>query len=134
MLVFSPSFRTIMTQWTLLYAVSLLVLGLGAYLGTGAQSATALIPAFLGIPILICGLVALKTGRPKVPLHIALVLGLLGVLGGAMGLAHLPALLSGSEVPRPTATVTQSFLFFLSVGYMALGVRSFIQARKGAAK
>jgi hypothetical protein len=122
-----------MTRWTLVYAAALLVLGLGAYFGTGAQSATALIPAFLGIPVLICGLVALMTGRPKVPLHIALLFGLLGVIGGAMGLPQLPTILSGGEVARPTATVTQSLLFFLSAGYLALGVRSFIQARRGAA-
>jgi hypothetical protein len=119
-----------MTRWTLLYAAALLLLGIGAYLITGAQSVTALIPAFLGVPILICGLVALKTGRPKVPAHIALVFALLGVGGGAMGLPQLPALLSGGEVARPTATFTQSILFFLSVGYLVLGIRSFIQARR----
>lgn len=113
-----------------MYAGALLLLGLGAYLGTGAESVTALIPAFLGIPILICGLVALKTGKPKVPLHLALFFGLLGVAGGAMGLPQLPALLAGGDVPRPTATFTQSILFFLSVGYLALGVRSFILARR----
>lgn len=118
-----------MTRWTLVYAGALLALGLGAYFGTGAQSATALIPTFLGIPVMICGLVALKTGRPKIPLHIALVFGLLGVIGGAMGLAQLPTLLSGGEVARPIATVTQSLLFFLSISYLALGVRSFILAR-----
>jgi hypothetical protein len=119
-----------MTRWTLTYAGALLLLGLGAYFGTGARSVTALIPAFLGIPVAICGLVALKTGRPKVPAHIALVFALLGVVGGAMGLPHLPALLSGGEVARPTATLTQSILFFLSLLYLALGIRSFIHARR----
>jgi hypothetical protein len=119
-----------MTRWTLVYAVALLLLGLGAYFGTGAQSVTALIPAFLGVPVFICGLVALKTGRPKVPAHIALVFALLGIIGGAMGLPQLPALLSGGEVARPTATLTQSILFFLSVAYLVLGIRSFIQARR----
>ena len=113
-----------------MYAGALLLLGFGAYLGTGAESVTALIPAFLGIPVLVCGLVALKTGRTKVALHVALVFGLLGIVGGAMGLPQLPTLLSGGEVPRPTATLTQSILFFLSVGYLALGVRSFILARR----
>lgn len=119
-----------MTRWTLIYAGALLLLGLGAYFGTGAQSVTALIPAFLGIPVLLCGLVALKTGRPKVPAHIALVFALLGVVGGAMGLPHLPSLLSGGEVARPTAVLTQSILFGLSLLYLGLGIRSFIQARR----
>jgi hypothetical protein len=98
-------------------------------LGTDARSVTALIPAFLGIPVLMCGIVALKTGRPKLPVHLALGFGLLGVIGGAMGLPQLPTLLSGGEVPRPTATLTQSLLFFLSIAYVALGARSFVRAR-----
>jgi uncharacterized membrane protein len=122
-----------MTRWTLVYAATLLLLGIGAYLGTRAESVTALIPAFLGIPVLLCGLVALKTGRTKVALHVALVFGLLGIVGGAMGLPQLPTLLSGGEVARPTATLTQSILFFLSTGYLALGIRSFIQARTNSA-
>jgi hypothetical protein len=122
-----------MTRWTLVYAVALLLLGLGGYFGTDARSVTALIPAFLGIPVLICGLVALMTGRPKVPAHVALAIGLLGVVGGAMGLPQLPTLLSGGEVARPTATLTQSILFFLSLAYLVLGVRSFILARRMAA-
>lgn len=121
-----------MTHWTLTYGGALLLLGLGAYLGTGAQSVTALIPAFLGLPVLLCGFVALATGRPKVPAHIAMVFGVLGVLGGAMGLPQLPTLLSGGETARPTAVATQSIQFFLSVGYVFLGVRSFIQARRMA--
>jgi hypothetical protein len=108
-----------------MYAVALLLLGLGAYLGTGAQSVTALIPAFLGIPVLIFGLVALKTDQTKVPLYLALAFGVVGVVGGAMGLPQLPTMLRGGEVPRPTAAVTQSILFFLSVGFVVLGLRPF---------
>jgi hypothetical protein len=118
-----------MARWTLLYAGALLLLGLGAYFWTGAESVTALIPAILGIPILICGLVVLKAGKPKVPLYVALVFGLLGVVGGAMGLPQLPTLLSGGEVPRPTATITQSILFFLSVGYLYAQVRALMLAK-----
>ena len=37
----------------------LLIIGVGFYVGTGATSITALIPAFLGVPIEIAGVAAL---------------------------------------------------------------------------
>ncbi len=37
----------------------LIVLGLGAYFGTGRESLTALIPAFFGLPLALLGVVAL---------------------------------------------------------------------------
>jgi uncharacterized membrane protein len=122
--------RMNMTRWTLFYGAGLLILGLTAYAATGARSVTALIPAFLGIPVLACGLVALRTGQTRMAIHMALGFAFLGVLGGAMGLPKLPALLTGAEVARPAAAVMQCVLFFLSAAYLGLGIRSFVQARR----
>lgn len=47
--------------------ILLTLLGFGAYFGTGRQSITALIPAFVGLPILALGLVARNPGRRKTP-------------------------------------------------------------------
>jgi uncharacterized membrane protein len=127
-----PLIQMNMTRWTLAFAAGLLILGLAAYAATGARSVTALIPAFLGVPVLVCGLVALKTRQTRTAIHIALVFAVLGVLGGAMGLPKLPALLTGGEVARPAAAVMQCVLFFLSAGYLGLGIRSFFRARRRA--
>jgi hypothetical protein len=83
--------------------------------------------------VLICGLVALMTGKTRTALHVALVFGAIGIAGGAMGLSKLPALLTGDPVDRPTAAIVQLILFFLSLAYVALGVRSFIRARRSNA-
>jgi uncharacterized membrane protein len=119
-----------MTRWTLAFAAALILLGLVAYTATGAASVTALIPAFLGIPVLACGLVALKSGQTRTAIHVALLFAALGLLGGAMGLPKLPALLTGAEVARPAAAIMQCVLFFLSAAYLGLGIQSFLRARR----
>ena len=111
----------------------LLVIGVGFYFGTGATSVTALIPAFLGIPIELAGLAALREGWRKHAMHAAVLLALLGFLGSARGLLSLPDLLSGVELARPAAVVAQSLTAVLCLIFVGLAVRSFIQARSGDA-
>lgn len=107
----------------------LLLIGVGFYVGTGATSVTALIPAFLGIPIEIAGVAALREGWRKHAMHVAVLLALLGFLGSARGLLSLPALLSGVEVARPAAVVAQSLTAILCLFFVGLAVRSFVRAR-----
>jgi len=56
---------------------ALLVLGLAGYLGTGASSPTALIPAAFGLILLALGMMARDERRRKLAMHIAVVVGLL---------------------------------------------------------
>lgn len=107
----------------------LVVVGVAAYLLTDRASVTALLPAFLGAPILVAGLVAASERLRPHAIHLALVLALLGVLGTAMNLAELPALLTGGDVERPTAVVTSAITAVVGVVYLVLGVRSFRAAR-----
>ena len=51
--------------------------------GSKAASVTALIPAFLGAPLLLLGLLAMKDSMRKHAMHGAAVLSLLGFLAGA---------------------------------------------------
>jgi hypothetical protein len=108
----------------------LLLVGIGFYVGTGATSITALIPAFLGVPIEIAGLLALREAWRKHAMHAAVLIALLGFLGSAPGLLQLPALLSGAEVARPAAVFAQSITALLCLVFVALAVNSFIQARR----
>jgi len=108
----------------------LFLVGVGFYFGTGASSVTALIPAFLGIPIEIAGFVALREGWRKHAMHAAVLLALLGFLGSARGLLSLPALVSGAEVARPAAIVAQSITALLCLVFVGLAVNSFIHARR----
>jgi hypothetical protein len=108
----------------------LVVVGLVAYIGSGAASVTALIPAFLGVALVILGLVGQNDARRMMAMHIAVLLALLGVLGGASRLGPLPDLLSGDEVERPWAVGASAVMVVVLVVYVVLGVRSFIAARR----
>jgi len=108
----------------------LFLIGVGFYFGTGATSVTALIPAFLGIPIEIAGVVALRERWRKHAMHAAVLVALLGFLGSARGLLSLPALLSGAELARPAAVAAQSITAVLCLVFVGLAVNSFIQARR----
>lgn len=109
---------------------ALLLVGIVAYLATGAESITALFPAFLGVPLLVLGLLAGRESARQHAIHGALVLALLGVLASAMPLAELPALLTGGEVERPVATVTSAITALACLIYLGVGVRSFVVARR----
>jgi len=108
----------------------LFLIGVGFYFGTGATSVTALIPAFLGIPIEIAGFLALREGWRKHAMHAAVLLALLGFLGSARGLVQLPALLRGAELARPAAVAAQSITAALCLVFVGLAVASFIRARR----
>lgn len=92
---------------------------------------TALIPLAFGTPILVCGALALaKPGLRKHVMHVAAMFGLLGTLGGlGMGLPKLGAVLAGTA-PRPVATALQIVMGVLSLIFLALCVKSFIDARR----
>lgn len=112
-----------------IFAAIFILLGIGAYLGTGTQSWTALIPAIFGLLLALAGgfaLISLKHGG-----HIAALLGVLGFLGTVRGLITLPALFAGAPVERPEAVVTQAIMAVLCVAFVALCVKSFIDARRG---
>jgi hypothetical protein len=121
-----------MPQITIVLGSLLFLVGVGFYFGTGATSITALIPAFLGIPIGIAGLLALREAWRKHAMHAAVLLALLGFLGSVRGLLRLPALLTGAELTRPAAAVAQSITALLCLVFVAVAVNSFIQARRSA--
>ena len=119
-----------MTTITRALGAALVVVGVVAYVTTGATSITALIPAFLGLVILVLGVVAGRESAHQHAIHGALVVALLGALGTLMNVAELPALLSGGDVERPGAVIASTITFLLCAGYIVLGVRSFRAARR----
>ena len=68
----------------------LVALGLGGYYGSGKVSMTALIPTWLGIPVILCGLLAeMKENLRMHVMHAAVLLGLIGFGGGVPGLLKI---------------------------------------------
>jgi hypothetical protein len=118
---------------TIGFGVVLIILGLAGYFGSGMVSLTALIPAAFGLLLLIFGTMAKDDKRRKMAMHIAVVVGLLGFLGTVPGLLKLGALLSGGDVARPMAVVAQSIMAVLMAIYVAMCVKSFIDARRSRA-
>lgn len=129
-----------MVKVTLVYAVLMVVLGVGMYgiaaagLIEGAKaSTTALIPTFLAFPFF--GFAYGSMVRPplrKHLMHAAAGLSLLLVLMGlGMSLSGLvKAGFDVSALPRPLATLATGLMGVLSLWYLVMCVRSFIAARK----
>ena len=118
-----------MSSTTLAFAFAYLVLGIGGFVLTGSTHKTALIPCVFGVLFLIFGLLARKDNLRKHVMHAAVLIALLAFLGTARSLSHLPELLNGTA-EKPAAITTQSLNAGLSLLYIILAVRSFIQARR----
>jgi hypothetical protein len=100
-----------------------------AYIVSGAVSVTALIPAFVGVLLLIAALVGRRSDKArKVAMHTALVIALLAALGALRNVFGLGDLIAGTA-ERPAAVITSTIMFLLLVAYLAAGVRSFVKAR-----
>ena len=118
-----------MSSTTLAFAFAYLVLGIGGFVLTGSTHKTALIPCIFGVLFLIFGLLARKDNLRNHAMHAAVLVALLALLGTAKALAYLPDLFRGTS-EKPAAVITQSLNAGLSILYIFLAVRSFIQARR----
>ncbi|MFM8533089.1 MAG: hypothetical protein ACKOEC_05790 [Acidimicrobiia bacterium] len=112
---------------TRLFGLILIVLGVASYTITGRTSLTAMIPAFFGVALVVCALIARSSeSARKHAMHAAVAIGLIGGLA-ALG-RGVPAALGG-DATRP-AVLSQLVMGGLLLIYVALGVQSFIAARK----
>jgi hypothetical protein len=108
------------------FGLILIVLGIASYVLTGRTSVTALIPAIFGAVLVLCALIARKETARKHAMHAAVAVGLLGALA-ALGRGIPAALNGGASTP---AVLSQLVMGVLLLIYVALGVQSFIAARK----
>ncbi len=115
---------------SIVFGAILVALGCWGYFGTGTTSLTAFIPALFGLVLILCGLYSRNEKNLKLGMHIAATVGLLGFAGTVRGLMKLPTLLSGGEVQRPQAVVSQSIMALLMLVFLALCIKSFIDARR----
>lgn len=118
-----------MAGTTVATGIALIVLGLGGYLLTGASSLTALIPAVFGLLLVGAGLVARRERLRMHAMHAAVVVALLGFLGSVRGLFRIADVFHPIST-RPAAIVAQAIMALLMLGFIALAVRSFVQARR----
>jgi len=120
---------------TLITAVLLIVVGIVGYAGqdpnpeTGKVSVTALIPAFIGGVLALCGLLALNDKLRKHAMHFAAMIGLFGAIGGIMPLQRQFKATGGIDPTKPSA-MSGILMIVICLAFVGLCVRSFILARK----
>jgi lysylphosphatidylglycerol synthetase-like protein (DUF2156 family) len=119
-----------MANVTIGFGAALILLGVAGYVASGAASWTALIPALFGVLLAALGAAARRERARMHAMHAAAVLGVLGLLGSARGLLKLPVLLSGGALERPAAVAAQSAMAVLCLAFVALCVKSFLDARR----
>lgn len=96
------------------------VLGVGAYVLSGAVSVTALIPAFVGVVLLLCAALARRPNLRRAGLVTAWLVALVATLGLVRNVLQLGDLLAGTAA-RPAAVLTSLIMFVLLVGYLVAG-------------
>src|SRR5579872_941803 len=95
----------------------------------GKESPTALIPAGIGLVIMLCGLLAFSDKLRKHVMHLAAMVGLIGAIGGFMPLIRQYNK-SGSFDPAKPSAISGELMILICAVFVGLCVKSFIDARK----
>lgn len=121
-----------MARVTRITGIVLIVLGAVYFFLTGAAHPTALIPAFFGIVLLLCGAMANSPDTKRVMLwmHIAVTIGLFGFL--FPGFRAVKALMNAAALtPVKQTAATESLIMAVICGiFTAICVRNFISNRR----
>jgi uncharacterized membrane protein len=119
-----------MARLSIILGIILILLGLISYFGISSESVTALIPAFIGIPMLVLGFLALNEKYKKHAMHGAAVLMLIGFGGTISGLIKFFRMIGGEVFERPSAITVQAIMAVLCLAFLILAIKSFIDARR----
>lgn len=119
-----------MAKISIIFGLILIILGLISYLGISSESITALIPTFLGIPVLILGFLALNEKYLKHAMHGAAVLMLLGFAGTIGGLIKFFRMLGGEVFERSSAITIQAIMAMICMIFLIFAIKSFVDARR----
>lgn len=118
-----------MPKVSVVFGILLSVLGLYGYFGMGRVSVTALIPLFIGIPIIILGILAFNEKNLKNSMHVASVLVLLGLIGSVYRL--LQKIIIGNV---DNSSIVLIIMAAICIIFLILAINSFIEARKAREK
>ena len=115
-----------MENISVVYGILLIVWGVGITLISGSDSFTSLIPAVLGVPVLIFGILSIVfPNKKKLFMHIVVTVGLIIFLGGLDFLRSL-----GDPFQNVWADTSKLMLMISGFLFTFLCIKSFIFARK----
>lgn len=119
-----------MPRKTTILGIILIALGLIGYIASNMASVTALIPALFGVVFLILGKAGEKESYRKLSMHLAQLLALLGIIGTLTGLLDVISWMGGDQEVNVLAAFVRALMALLCIGYLVIGIRSFIDARR----
>lgn len=111
------------------FGVVLILTGVIAFLVTGTGSITALIPAFVGIPMLVAGFATSNNKYRRWGLYAAAGLALLMIIGSVRGItSFISGIFGKGEIGA--ATWLQVVLVILSIIFLVISLRITLVERK----
>ncbi|QMV17845.1 hypothetical protein GOB94_03385 [Granulicella sp. 5B5] len=119
-----------MAKLTIGFGVLLVAVSLGFWFAMGRAESAALHPAGVGVILLLCGVLANTENakRRMLWMHIAVTLGLIGFL--ITGIRAGLTLLRGTVSENPIAFDERAVVALVCLVFVAMCVRSFINARR----
>lgn len=117
------------TKLTFIAGGVLVVVGLIAYVASGAVSLTALIPSGLGVLLLIAAAIARNPKLRRHSMHVAMLVALIGIVATSMNTLRLGEVFAGTA-ERPWAVIASALTFVTLLVYLGFGIASFVQARR----
>ena len=121
-----------MSRIAILFGAALILVGVIGYVVGNFVSITALIPAFIGIVLVLMGYIAkAKDNLRQHVMHVAVLVALLGFIGTCV--RWIPALKSfflTGAVKNNAAFISQTLTALLCLIFVILCVKSFIDARR----
>lgn len=121
-----------MAKIAMAFGVVLILVGFGGFVATGSAHPTALIPALIGLILIVCGLLARTEDvkRRMLWMHIAVTVGLLGALMTIRSAWDVTRLARGAVYAHPLAVEEKALTCLFCAIFVAFCVRSFIAARR----
>ncbi|HED37053.1 MAG TPA: hypothetical protein ENI76_02230 [Ignavibacteria bacterium] len=114
-----------MAKISILFGIILLLVGIAGYIATDETGDITLIPAILGLALVLLGIVGLKEKNLKKSMRAASLLALLGFLGA--GIRLLSAFTSDIHV-NPIELTSQIIITILCAVFIGVAVKSFVKS------
>ena len=115
-------------KFSIIYGLFLIFFGIFVSFISNSESMTSYIPSFLGIPLLLFSILAIKFDhKKKLFMHIVVIFGLLIFLGG---LDFMRSLVNGNAFQNFWPDVSKLIMLLSSILFNFQCIKSFIHARK----